>query len=176
MSPRWTSYWDAPIPLAVGEALTAYDINSGTNTESTDVIIFATDGNLGNPFLNAAGQLADSNGNRLRLRDGPVHLVGHADCRRMDHGHAHAHPGAPVGTYACLGMKAASATGIAARLLFQGQQVRNRPGAPCAASSYNTVDPGLAKFRMGRARPVRCVHLPDTPPDGGPGVRSGHLR
>ena len=149
--PPMDLFFDNPIPLLGGEALSVYTTNTGTNNESDDCVVFLTDGLFGVPLtLNALGQYVDSNGNVLRVQ--PIlfnwsqTLTAHAWTA------ATLNPSQQLaqGTYICIGAEVSSATGIAARFIFQNSTSTNRPGVPCVASLANTVDPALAKFRMGR--------------------------
>jgi hypothetical protein len=140
-------FWDNPIPLQPGEAVQVFDINSGTNSETTALVLFMTDGNNVNPIQLPALTSVP-----------PFTRIETVRCTTSTTVNAGTWTPAPLsftqqlrnGTYAIGGMRVSSATGIAARLIIQNQSGTSRPGCPCVNTTYNNVDSGLDKFRYFR--------------------------
>lgn len=136
-NPPFDLYAECPVELAAGETMQLLTINSGTNTETVHGVVFLTDGVLAMPPLTGTGiETVRATGATTVSADAwtAVPLTFTQDLRS--------------GTYALVGMKAASTTMIAARAIFSNQGPR--PGCVGVPTLYSYVDPGNGIFRYGR--------------------------
>lgn len=139
--PAYNDFKEAPIELMPGEALQALIANgAGGGAVTPDVIVFLTDGNLATPLQG-------------RIESIRCTATAAAVARTWTNDPLVFTQALRAGTYAVVGMKFQSTTGLAARLVFGNQGARpGTPGCPVitAAGITNVLDPARGIFRYGR--------------------------